>query len=246
MNLLLLGGTADARQLASALAVRPGIGATLSLAGVTARPAPMPIACRRGGFGGVAGLMSYLRAAAVTHVVDATHPFAARMSQHAATACARLDLPLWRLQRPPWSADSETGWHHVRDSEEAAARLSEFGPRVWLTVGARSLMPFETVADKHWLVRSIEAPSPAPAFADWTLVTARPPFSVADEIALIERHAIDVLVTKNSGAPALRPKLDAAAALGVPVLMIARPALPPAARGFDTPEALAAALDALT
>ena len=242
MNLLLLGGTREARLLAERLAVRPGVEATLSLAGATRRPAASPLATRVGGFGGVDGLAVYLERHAIDRVIDATHPFAAAMSHHAAIACRRCGVALWRLARPPWRPGAEDDWIHVADLTAASARLDDLGRRVFLTVGARSLGPFADAPGRFWLVRSIDPPEPPPAFDDWRLITARGPFTVADESALLARHAIDVLVTKNSGAPAMRAKLDAARQRGVRVVMVERPALPAADAVFATVDAACAAL----
>lgn len=244
MKTLLLGGTTEARQLAEALDARTDIDATLSLAGATSSPARLALPVRRGGFGGVDGLMRYLNTNGVDRVIDATHPFAARISENAAAACRARGIPLWRIQRPAWRAASGDDWHDVANADIAAERLAGFGRRVFLSIGARSLAPFEAVADKHWIVRSIEAPEPPPAFDHWTLIRARPPFAYADELALLETQRVDVLVSKNSGGSATRAKLDAARTLAIPVLMIARPTLTPPARLFDTPAALIAALDA--
>ncbi|WP_423824026.1 cobalt-precorrin-6A reductase [Salinisphaera sp. SPP-AMP-43] len=243
MKILLLGGTAEARELAEALAMRSDIDAMLSLAGATSRPARLALPVRCGGFGGIDGLACYLTQHGIDLVIDATHPFAARMSAHAVGACQGLGIPLWRIDRPAWRPQAGDDWHDAVDPDSAAGQLAGFGRRVFLSVGARSLAPFEAVADKLWIVRSIEAPKPPPAFDDWTLIRDRPPFSLAQEIALLREHAIDVLVAKNSGAPATRAKLDAARTLAIPVLMISRPSLPMPDRIFSTPMALWAALD---
>lgn len=242
MNLLLLGGTREARLLAERLAARAGLHATLSLAGATRRPMAAPLATRVGGFGGVDGLAAYLEHHAIDRVIDATHPFAATMSDHAAAACRRCGIALWRLERPPWRPGAQDDWIHVPDLAAAASCLDGLGSRVFLTVGARSLGPFADAPGRFWLVRSIDRPEPPPAFESWRLITARGPFTVADETELLALHAIDVLVTKNSGAPAMRAKLEAAQERGVRVVMVDRPALPAADAVFDSTEALWTAL----
>lgn len=242
MKLLLLGGTAEARELAAALAARPDLDVVLSLAGTTNAPARFALPVRRGGFGGVDGLSRYLAEQAIDAVIDATHPFAAAMSAHAVAACTTMNVPLLRIERSAWQPEPGDDWHVVADAPAAAKQLTDFGARVFLSVGARSLSPFENVHGKHWIVRSIEAPEPAPAFENWTLIRARPPFSVAEEIALLCDYEVDVLVTKNSGGRATEAKLAAARRLGIPVLMIARPALPEPERRFVSVEALIAAL----
>ncbi len=243
INLLVLGGTLEARRLCDALAERNDCQARLSLAGATRRPVPAAITTRRGGFGGVNGLVAYLRAESIDLVIDATHPFAATMSAHAATATRIAEVPLWRLMRPPWVAEPGMRWHSVPDARAAALALGAYGRRVFLTVGARSLAPFADVADKHWVIRSIEAPPTASVVSPASVIRARPPFTEADEYRLLQDYGVDVLVTKNSGAPMLETKLAAARALDVPVVMIERPILAAADRVFDTPVAVMTALD---
>lgn len=111
-NILLLGGTTEASALAAALAAR-GDRAVLSYAGRVASPRAQPVQTRNGGFGGPEGLAAYLRAEGVSHLVDATHPFAAQMSAHAALAAAATGTPLLALVRPPWRpvpATTGRGW----------------------------------------------------------------------------------------------------------------------------------------
>ncbi len=244
MNLLLLGGTTEATAFARRLGDRPDIRATLSLAGRTRRPLASGLATRSGGFGGAAGLSAYLVEHGIDAVIDATHPFAARISANAATACTERGVPLARLSRPAWEPAAGDRWMHVSDLDDAARVVADLGPRIFLSVGGYSLSAFEAVPGKTWLVRSIDPPEPAPAFDDWRLIQARGPFALADERALLREHAIDAIVTKNSGAAATRAKLDAARELGRPVVMIERPALPAVDAAFDDPEAALAWLDA--
>lgn len=242
MRLLLLGGTGQARLLTEHLAPRTDITVTLSLAGVVRRLPHFDVATRVGGFGGVAGLVAYLQQEAIDWVIDATHPFAAGMSANAAAACHQTGTQLWRLERPAWQQRPGEHWIRATDADDAAARLAALGQRVFLSVGARSLAPFEQVPGKHWLVRSIDPPAPPPAFTHWQLITARPPFGYADEVALLRDQAIDVLVTKNSGGSATRAKVDAAHELGVTVLMIDRPIVSDTPITFDSIDALLEAL----
>lgn len=242
-QLLILGGTAEARVLADRLAERDDIEATLSLAGATRRPATMALPTRIGGFGGVRGLRDYISYRAIDGLIDATHPFAEQISANAVAAARASGRPIWRLSRRAWIAQPGDDWSMARDTRHAAAQLSAFGQRVFLSVGARSLAPFVDIADKHWIVRSIDRPDPPPAFADWTLITARPPFDLNHELCLLRDHAVDVVVAKNSGALATRAKLDAARALGIPVVLVERPRLTPANRVFDSVDAVLTALD---
>lgn len=226
MNVLILGGTGEAARLAAELADCADIAATVSLAGRTQRPMPSALPTRTGGFGGVAGLQRYLSEHAIGAVVDATHPFATQMSAHAVTACRALGVPLMRLERAPWVETADDHWIRVQDLAQAAEAVGPLGRNIFLTVGAHSLRPFETVADKHWLVRAIDPPEPPPAFADWTLVQARGPFAVGDEIALMRAHAVEALVTKNSGGRMTEAKIAAARTLALPVVIVDRPRLP--------------------
>ncbi len=240
MNVLILGGTGEAARLARALAECTDIAATVSLAGRTQRPLPSALPTRTGGFGGVAGLELYLAEHAIDAVIDATHPFAAQMSIHAVQACRTRGVPLARLQRAPWEATAGDRWLRVADLDEAAEAVRPLGHNIFLTVGAHSLQPFETVADKHWLVRAIDPPAPPPAFADWTLVQARGPFAVDDEITLMREHGVDAVVTKNSGGRMTEAKLSAARELGLPLVVVERPPVPAADAEFDHVEAVIA------
>ncbi len=215
MTVLVLGGTAEARDLCASLGAR----AVLSLAGATKAPLAHPH--RVGGFGGSAGLAAYLRGAGIGAVIDATHPFAARMSAHAFAATKALDMPLLRLERPPWPRRPE--WQEVADLGAAAMAIPA-AARVFLSVGSRSLGPFLGRGDMWCLTRSIEPPANRPPHGE--VVLQRPPFALEGELALMRRHKISHLVSKNAGGAATSAKLEAAAALGVQVIMVNRPRLP--------------------
>jgi precorrin-6A/cobalt-precorrin-6A reductase len=213
MTVLVLGGTAEARELAERLADLPVV---TSLAGRTTAPASRPGRVRSGGFGGVAGLAAWVRDEGVVAVVDATHPFAVRIS---AWAAALEDVPLLRLERPAWTEQRGDRWHRVADHEAAARLIRTIGSRPLLAVGRQELAAYDTVPGL--LVRSVERPAHLPPGAD--LVLARGPFSPADERALLVRERVDVVVTKDSGGDSTRAKLDAARELGLPVVLIERP-----------------------
>jgi precorrin-6A/cobalt-precorrin-6A reductase len=225
MRVLILGGTAEALRLAEACAQRPKLSVTTSLAGRTRAPATPPGELRVGGFGGVDGLARYLRAHAIERLVDATHPFAAQIGRNALEACRATGVPRIRLLRPPWQRQPGDRWTEVASLAAAARRLPQHG-RVFLSVGSRDLEAFAGLAP-WFLVRSIEPPATLLGQAHW--LGARGPFGLADELALLREHAIDLLVTKASGGDATYPKLAAARALGLPVIMVRRPPAPPGA-----------------
>ncbi len=230
MDILILGGTRDAMNLADELLAHPGLRPTYSLAGRTRRPLSPALPTRRGGFGGVDGLARWLAAHRIGAVVDATHPFAARMSANAAGACHRLGVPLARLERRPWTPEPDDRWLPVADLNTAAQtleRLTRPGQRIWLTTGRTGLSAFEGLGGRHFVVRTVDPPQPPPAFDRWSLIEDRGPFTLAGERRIIAGHRIDFLVCKNSGGKAARPKLRAAREAGIPVVMVERPVLPP-------------------
>lgn len=224
-RVLVLGGTAEARSLAERL-VADGVPVLSSLAGRVARPR-LPVGdVRIGGFGGVAGLREHLLATGHHAVVDATHPFAALISAHAAAACASLGVPLLRLQRPGWSTlPGAAGWHWVDAHSQAALSAADLGVRPFLTVGRQSLDDFTALlADREALVRVVDHPGTVPK--RWRVLLDRGPFALDDELAVMHEHGTDVLVTKDSGGSYTRPKLEAAARLGIPVVVVRRPSAP--------------------
>ena len=241
LKLLVLGGTTEASRLAALLAERTDIAPLLSLAGRTRDLAPSPIPRRVGGFGGVDGLIRFLQDEGMGAVIDATHPFAAQMSAHAAEACAALDLPLARLTRPAWTVQAGDRWQEVTSAEAAAAALGDAPRRVFLTVGRLSLDAFAAAPQHHYLVRTIDAPDGL-ALPHATLMQARGPFPAEAEEALMRREGVEVLITKNSGGEATAGKLLAARRLGLPVVMIARPQKP-AVPTFYAPEEVMGWLD---
>lgn len=236
-RILILGGTGDARELASVLAAE-GFSVITSLAGVTENPTLPEGEVRRGGFGGVRGLVDFLRAEGIAAVADATHPFAQRMSVHAEAACRETGLPLLRLERPAWQATAEDCWTLVQTTAEAAAALPG-GARALVTIGRKEIAPFMVREDISGVVRMIEPPG-MPLPPCWTLLLQRPPFSLAQERRLMQEHAITRLVTKNAGGAATHAKLMAARELGIAVTMVQRPLKPPV-QTFDTAGELSAA-----
>ncbi|WP_170400136.1 cobalt-precorrin-6A reductase [Ruegeria arenilitoris] len=223
-HLLILGGTTEANALAKALAEQ-GIPATYSYAGRVENPRPQPLPVRVGGFGGAEGLANYLRDHAVTHVVDATHPFAAQMSRNAAAACRKAGVTLAALTRPAWTAQEGDRWQHVPDIDSAVTAMSGAPQRVFLAVGRMHLEDFAAQPQHHYLLRLVDEPGALP-LPNCDVVVSRGPFTFEDDQALMRQHGIELVVSKNAGGTGARAKLDAARALGVPVLMIDRPALP--------------------
>ena len=197
MRLLILGGTTEASALARLLAGDTRFAATLSLAGRTSEPKPQPIATRTGGFGGVEGLIHYLGTQRIDAVIDATHPYADRMSANAVAACMRSGVPLASLVRAPWPRQAGDLWQDVPSTEAAALALGSARKRVFVTVGRQEL----------------------PVFA----IAPQPHFGLAAEKRLMADEKIDVVVSKNAGGEATYAKIEAARALGLPVVMIARP-----------------------
>lgn len=222
MRVLLLGGTTEASRLAQALAAA-GIDAVFSYAGRTGAPVAQPLPTRVGGFGGVAGLRVWLTAERITHVVDATHPFAAQISRNAFAAC---DMPLIRLERPAWGAGVGDDWRSFAAIEDIPAALPDAPARVFLAIGKQQIGLFAARPQHHYLLRLVDAPAAPLPLPDASVVLARGPFDVEGDLALLRQHRITHVVAKNSGGEGARAKLDAARQLGLPVLMAQRPSVP--------------------
>ena len=224
-NPLILGGTVEATALCRALADR-GLSGTISFAGRVERPVRQPLPQRVGGFGGVSGVSAYLRENAVTHVIDATHPFAAQMSRNAVAACAEAGVPLVALTRPPWQPQPGDKWTRVPDICGAVAALDRPRARVMLAVGRMHLPDFAPNPQHAYLLRLVDPPKEALPFPDATVVVDRGPFSEEGDLALMREHGTEIVVSKNAGGTGAVAKIAAARRLGLPVIMIDRPALP--------------------
>jgi precorrin-6A/cobalt-precorrin-6A reductase len=222
-KVLVLGGTREARDLAAALQAE-GYDTIYSLAGVTREPQLPAVMTRQGGFGGADGLADYLLREYVSAVADATHPFAAQMSAHAHVACMRLGLPLLRLERPAWQPGPADCWIAVA-SPQQAAKILPADARPMVTIGRKDIGWFFARDDISGIARMVEKTA-LDVPAGWTLLLERPPFTCEQEAALITRHAITHLVSKNAGSTETCGKLEAARMLGIPVVMIARPVKP--------------------
>lgn len=223
--------------------VAVGLPVTSSLAGRVSRPRIPEGDVRIGGFGGPDGLARWLREHRVAVVVDATHPFAERISASAVEACGRTDVPMLRLERPGWQERQGDRWEWVDDLKGAAAAVPRLGSRVLLTTGRQGLAVFAGVAEPWFLVRCVERPEP-PLPPRHRLLLDRGPYSLEGELALIEKHLIDLVVTKDSGGEHTRAKLDAARARGLPVIVVRRPPRPAAPTVVEPEEVLAWALEA--
>lgn len=243
-HVLILGGTAEARDLAARLEAK-GVPLTSSLAGRVSRPR-LPVGeVRIGGFGGVDGLGAWAREHEVSAVVDATHPFAQTMGTHAAQACADLDVPLLRLARPGWAEHHDAGsWTWVGDHVAAREAAEEVGGTPFVTTGRQTLHHHRAAwADRQVLVRLVEPPD-EPLPPSWRVLRSRGPFDIASEEALMREHGVCVLLTKDSGGAYTEAKLTAARHLGVQVVIVARPPRPDGvAQCTDPAEAAAWVLD---
>lgn len=247
-RVLILGGTAEALKAADRLNDRSGITVISSLAGVTRNPRLPKGETRTGGFGGVDGLVSFLRDKNIAAVLDATHPFAAQISKHASKACARAGVPVLHLSRPPWEQGYGDDWRLFASAGETAIWLDGSplpdGATVFLTIGRTELAAFAGIPRLDFISRSIEAPGPAVAAVGRTILE-RGPFSLESEERLMVENDIACLVAKNSGGAASYPKIEAARNLGLPVLMITPPPPPPGMAAEDVDTAIEWALGTL-
>ena len=210
--------------LATAIA-RAGIGAVYSYGGRTRAPADQPLPTRIGGFGGASGLADYVRRERITHVIDATHPFAAEMSRNAVEACTETATPLIALERAPWTKAPGDNWIEVVDVNAAVAALPEVPANVFLAIGRQHIAPFATKPQHTYTLRFVDPPeAPLPFAAD--MIVSRGSFTLDGELELLRTRGIAWIVARNSGGDGARAKIDAARRLGLPVIMISRPELP--------------------
>lgn len=222
MTLLLLAGSGQARVIAAALT---GQKAIASLAGVTRAPRPLGLPTRIGGFGGDAGFEAYLEAENITAVLDATHPFASRISQRTARICATRDIPYCQYLRPEWEPQTGDIWHLVEDESQVAALVTD-GDTIFMATGRQTLHRYENLQHCTLICRQIDESETLFPFPNGRFLIGRPPFSIEDEEALFAKLGVDWLVVKNAGGDAPRSKLEAARHLGIPVVMIKRPQQP--------------------
>jgi len=198
----------------------------MSLAGRVENPKPQPIPIRSGGFGGVDGFRDYLKREKITHVVDATHPFAAQMSHNAVEACDLASVPLIALARAPWVAQEGDNWTNAADVMDASAKLAQPARRVLLAIGRMHLRAFAINPQHFYLLRLVDAPTFDLPFSNCKTIVDRGPFGLDNDVALLRDNGIDLVVSKNSGGTGARAKIDAARQLGIEVMMIHRPDMP--------------------
>ena len=224
MRILILGGTQEGFDLAERLAELSGVEIVSSLAGRTREPRTPKGHVRTGGFGGAEGLARYLRAERITHLINATHPFAERISANAIAATEAAGIPLMRLLRPAWIARHDDRWIAARHAAEAAELCRREGGSIFLTLGSGEIDAFADVHNAHFLVRMVDVPDEVP-LRDYRIITARGPFLLQDELNLLREHHVGLVVAKNSGGDATYAKIEAARRMGLPVIMIERPAI---------------------
>jgi len=221
-RVLILGGTTEASEIAKRLAARSDVTVISSLAGRVSQPRLPAGMVRVGGFGGVAGLISYLLNEKIEVVIDATHPFASKISGNAELACNTLNIPLIAFERPPWKPQEQDLWRAVPDVQTAASMSNHEGSRVLLSIGRQELGAFSDCIDAWFLVRAIDEPNEKLP-ANSKLILKRGPFHLNNELQMLRSECISLIVSKNSGGTATYPKIEAARALRIPVVMIDRP-----------------------
>jgi len=241
-RILILGGTTEARQLAGKLVRRKDFSVTLSLAGRTESPVAQGVPVRVGGFGGADGLAAYLREEHVHLLIDATHPYAARISANAAEAARQASVSILALRRPGWEPVAGDRWTQVDGVAGAAQALGTAPRHVFLAIGRQEAGGFEVAPQHRYLIRSVDPVEPKLVVPDALYLLARGPFAEADERALLEKYGIDAVVSKNSGGDATYGKIAAARALGIDVIMIRRSRVPDVPSA-ETVDQLAARVD---
>ncbi len=225
MKILILGGTAEGRELAGRLSRDDNLSVVVSLAGRTNDPVEQDADVITGGFGGVDGLFHYLKTNNINLLIDATHPFAEAISRNASQAANRAAIPLLRIERPRWARIPGDLWIDVVSDAQAIAALGAEPRRVFLAIGRQQVPAYLAAPQHFYLVRSIEPVDVLERFPHAEQILARGPFLEEDEIALMRGQAIDIMVTKNSGGDATVAKIGAARTLGLPVIMIGKPAV---------------------
>ena len=228
-RILLLGGVTEALAIARTL----GPQHVYSLAGVGRVPTDLRCEVRVGGYGGAQGLAHYIGEQGIDLLLDATHPYAAQISQNAARAAALSGVPCWALRRPAWVPQAGDDWREVADWAELVEALTPFR-RPLFTLGREPLEHLDEIPEQQfWTLRALDV---YPGNERCDVIGARGPFRIEEEHALFEQRRIDVLISKNSGSSATEPKLQVARERGVPVLILKRPELPEIERTFGAVE----------
>lgn len=239
LRILLLGGTTEATALAERLAGEPGISATLSLAGRTSNPTASPLPTRVGGFGGIEGLANYLARENVDLVIDATHPFAARISANAVAAGAETGVPVLAVERPPWTSVDGDNWIEHDSIDAAIAALPAPPQSVFSALGRQAIDALTRAPQHRYLIRVVDPVDPPADLPHATFIAARGPFRMEDDADLFKRHSIRYLLAKNAGGTATYAKIEAARQLGITVHMVRRPVIPARTTVQSANEALA-------
>ncbi|MBC7968906.1 MAG: cobalt-precorrin-6A reductase [Verrucomicrobia bacterium] len=238
MRVLILGGTGDAIALAAQISMLANVTVMTSLAGRTLQPVAPVGNVRVGGFGGADGLAAYLREHGIDVLIDATHPFAAQMSWNAAAAATTIDILHLMLVRPEWKKVTDDRWLEVESVEAAAQAIPMAAKRVFLTIGRQQLAPFAPLTECWFLMRSIDPPASDLPLPKGKLLLDRGPFTLDSERELLKKYEIEAIVSKNSGGDATYAKIIAARELGMSIVMVQRPAMPPGARASDVDSAV--------
>ncbi|MBO1059430.1 MAG: cobalt-precorrin-6A reductase [Aphanizomenon flos-aquae DEX188] len=237
LRVLILGGIGDAVELAIKIANIPGIEVITSLAGRTREPANLPGNVRTGGFGGVWGLTNYLREMQIDLLIDATHPFANQISENAAAATQEVGIPRLMVIRPPWEKLEDDDWLEVEDNLAAATALANRAKRVFLTIGRQEIGTFAHLQEIWFLMRMIDPPNTDVIVPPGLILCDRGPFNLENEQEILLKYNIDTIVSKNSGGNATYPKIIAARKLGIKVVMVNRPPVPPGKQVADVDSA---------
>jgi precorrin-6A/cobalt-precorrin-6A reductase len=237
-RVLILGGTGDARELAAIVAKITGVEAIASLAGATREPVIPSGNVRVGGFGGVAGLVNYLREMQIDVLIDATHPFANQISHHAAQAAAEAGIPRLLLNRPTWEKVPGDHWVEVGNNLDAAVALENQAKRVFLTIGRQEISTFAHLQDIWFLMRMIDPPKADSQIPPGVILYDKGPFNLENEREILTQYSIDTIVSKNSGGSATYSKIIAARELGIKVIMVKRPPVPAGEQVADVESAV--------
>lgn len=238
MRVLILGGTGDARELAARIANMTGVEAIASLAGATREPVTPVGNVRVGGFGGVAGLVNYLREMQIDVLIDATHPFANQISHHAAQAAEEVGIPRLLLNRPQWEKVPGDHWIEVESNTDAADALENHAKRVFLTIGRQEISTFAHLQDIWFLMRMIDPPKADSQIPPGVILYNKGPFNLENEREILTQYSIDTIVSKNSGGDSTYPKIIAARELGIKVVMVKRPPIPAGEQVTDVESAM--------